>query len=54
MKKIGYLGPNGSFSEEAIHLFLATHSEVNEKTPQLIPFPTIPRLLFACNDQEID
>lgn len=54
MRKMGYLGPKGSFSEEAIHLFLATHSEFNETPPTLIPFPTIPRLLFACNDQEVD
>ena len=54
MSKIGYLGPKGSFSEEAILLFLATHSEFNVAPPALIPFPTIPRLLFACNDQEVD
>lgn len=54
MKKIGYLGPKGSFSEEAIHLFLASQPEFKETTPVLIPFPTIPRLLFACNDMEID
>ncbi|EGW36126.1 prephenate dehydratase [Desulfosporosinus sp. OT] len=54
MKKMGYLGPKGSFSEEAIHLFLATHPEFNETQPTLIPFPTIPRLLIACNEQEID
>lgn len=54
MKKIGYLGPKGSFSEEAIHLFLATHPEFNETQPELIPFLTIPRLLLACNEQEVD
>jgi len=54
MKKMGFLGPKGSFSEEAIHLFLATHSEFKETLPTLIPFPTIPRLLLACNDMEID
>ncbi|TGE32313.1 prephenate dehydratase [Desulfosporosinus sp. Sb-LF] len=54
MKKMGYLGPNGSFSEEALHLFLTTRTEFSETTPELIPFPTIPRLLFACNDKEID
>jgi len=54
MKKLGYLGPKGSFSEEAIHLFIATQSEFNESLPELIPFSTIPRLLFACNDKEID
>lgn len=54
MNKMGYLGPKGSFSEEAIHLFLATHSEFNETPPALIPFSTIPRLLLACNDLEIN
>ena len=37
MRKIGYLGPKGSFSEEAILLFLATHSEFNEAPPALFP-----------------
>jgi len=54
MRKMGYLGPKGSFSEETIHLFVATYSEFNESLPELIPFPTIPRLLLACNDQEVD
>ncbi|ODA41266.1 prephenate dehydratase [Desulfosporosinus sp. BG] len=54
MKNMGYLGPKGSFSEEAIHLFIATHPEFNETQPALIPFPTIPRLLIACNEQEVD
>ncbi|MFZ3130909.1 MAG: prephenate dehydratase [Desulfosporosinus sp.] len=54
MKKIGYFGPIGSFTEEAIHLFLAAHSELSETLPKLIPFPTIPRLLFACENKEID
>src|SRR5665648_995030 len=54
MKNIGYLGPKGSFSEEAIHLFLASQPEFIETPPVLISFPTIPRLLFACNNKEID
>ncbi|MDP4125351.1 MAG: prephenate dehydratase [Bacillota bacterium] len=53
-KKVGFLGPKGSFSEEAIHLFLTTQSELFETPPELIPYPTIPRLLFACDDKEID
>ena len=54
MNKIGYFGPKGTFTEEALHLFLATQPEFNEIPPELIPFPTIPRLLFACNNKEID
>ncbi|KJR44477.1 Prephenate dehydratase [Desulfosporosinus sp. I2] len=54
MKKMGYLGPKGSFSEEAIHLFLATQPIFKEDPPELIPFSTIPRILLACNDMEID
>lgn len=54
MKKMGYLGPKGSFSEEAIHIFLTTQPEFTDSPPELIPFSTIPRLLFACNDKEID
>ena len=54
MKKMGYLGPKGSFSEEAIHLFLATQPIFKEDPPELIPFSTIPRILHACNDMEID
>ncbi|AFM42056.1 prephenate dehydratase [Desulfosporosinus acidiphilus SJ4] len=54
MTTMGYLGPKGSFSEEAIHLFLADHPEFNLSPPQLIPFPTIPRLLLACDENKID
>ncbi|WP_407308655.1 prephenate dehydratase [Desulfosporosinus sp. SB140] len=54
MTTMGYLGPKGSFSEEAIHLFLANHPEFNLSPPQLIPFPTISRLLIACDEKEID
>ena len=53
MNKMGYLGPKGSFSEEAIHLFIATQPEFREAPPELVPFTTIPRLLMACNDMEI-
>jgi prephenate dehydratase len=54
MTTLGYLGPQGSFSEEAIHLFLINHSEFKQSPPKLIPFPTIPRLLLACDQKEID
>ncbi|KLU67944.1 prephenate dehydratase [Desulfosporosinus acididurans] len=54
MSTMGYLGPKGSFSEEAIHLFLTDHSEFSLSPPQLIPFPTISRLLLACEEKKID
>lgn len=52
--KIGYLGPKGSFSEEALHLFITTHSDILEPPLDLIPFTTIPKLLTACQNLEID
>lgn len=52
--QIGFLGPKGSFSEEAIHLFLATNPQYNNEKYVLTPFTTIPRLLFACDKREID
>lgn len=54
MKKLGFLGPKGSFSEEAVHLLLAAHPELNDAAPELIPYSTIPRLLLACDHKEID
>lgn len=53
MNKLGYLGPKGSFSEEAVHQFLAAVSSF-ETPPELMPFLTIQRLLFACDEREID
>ncbi|MGE4273179.1 MAG: prephenate dehydratase [Desulfitobacterium sp.] len=52
--KIGYLGPTGSFSEEALQLFLATQPEIMEPPVELIPFTTIPKLLNACQALEIE
>lgn len=52
--KIGYLGPKGSFSEEALQLFLTTHEEILEPPLALIPFTTIPKLLIACQNLEIE
>jgi prephenate dehydratase len=54
MKSIGYLGPKGSFSEEALQLFISTQPEISEHSVNLIPYSTIPKLLLACNTQEID
>lgn len=54
MPKIGYLGPEGSFTEEALHLLLANKPELKDPTPELIPFRTIPHVLSACDKLEID
>lgn len=54
MYKIGYLGPSGSFSEEALHLFISTIPEISQNPYDLLPFTTIPKLILACNNQEID
>lgn len=54
MYKIGYLGPNGSFSEEALQLFITTQAEISQTSTDLIPFSTIPKLLIACNNRDID
>ncbi|HHY28190.1 MAG TPA: prephenate dehydratase [Desulfitobacterium dehalogenans] len=51
---IGYLGPKGSFSEEALQLFLTTQSDLLEPPLTLVPFTTIPKLLTACQDLEIE
>jgi len=53
MCTIGYLGPRGSFSEEALHFFLANNPELNVSPPELVPFPSIPQLLLACDRQEV-
>lgn len=52
--KIGYLGPKGSFSEEAVQLFLTTLPEAITPPVELIPFTTIPKLLLACQYLEIE
>lgn len=49
---IGYLGPKGSFSEEALHYFVQTNPDL--KPLEFQPFATIPRLLLACDRREID
>jgi prephenate dehydratase len=54
MKSIGYLGPKGSFSEEALHLFITTQPKISSTTIDLIPFSTIPKLIMACNNRVID
>ncbi|MDI6811973.1 MAG: prephenate dehydratase [Desulfitobacteriaceae bacterium] len=52
MTSIGYLGPKGSFSEEALQYFLNNNPDLNSSDLQA--FPTIPRLLLACDRNEID
>lgn len=54
MKSIGFLGPRGSFSEEALQLFISTQPQISETSINLIPFSTIPKLLLACNNHEVD
>lgn len=54
MSSIGYLGPKGSFSEEALQLFMSNQKEWTENRPDPIPFSTIPKLLLACERKEID
>ncbi|RJQ31791.1 MAG: prephenate dehydratase [Actinobacteria bacterium] len=46
--KIGYLGPKGSFSEEAL---LAT---LKYKEKELVPFPTIGDLITACDKGKVN
>lgn len=52
--KIGYLGPKGSFSEEALQLFLTTQPEILEPPVEPIPYTTIPKLLLACQSLDIE
>lgn len=54
MNSIGFLGPKGSFSEEALQLFLSTQKDWVDSSPDLIPFSTIPKLLTACDQRQID
>lgn len=54
MYRIGYLGPKGSFSEEALLLFITTQPEISTTPTELLPFSTIPKLILACNNQDID
>lgn len=52
--KIGYLGPKGSFSEEALQKFIRT-TDIEFHSPiEIVPYPSIPKLLLACQSSEID
>ena len=52
MSTIGYLGPGGSFTEEALYTFTASQPAINPA--QLRMFPSIPQLLTACAGREIE
>ncbi len=49
-KKIGYLGPEGTFSYDAANLFL----EKTGSKAELIPFTTFHDILFAVDREEIE
>jgi len=49
---IGYLGPQGSFSEEALYSYLQQNGETGEADLRI--YPSIPQLLKACAGKEID
>lgn len=54
MTKIGYLGPQGSFSEEALQHWLKKGVDLFDDSPALIPYSSIPRLISACDHSEAD
>lgn len=54
LSRIGFLGPSGSFSEEALQLFITQQEEWKDNRPEPIPFSTIPKLLSACDRHEIE
>ena len=47
--KVGYLGPKGTFSE-----YGAYEISKNYKECELVPFKTIPDVIFATESREID
>lgn len=53
MKKIAYLGPQGTFTEEALRVLTQQVSFTNE-SPEMIPMETIPDCLSACSRNEVD
>ena len=54
MNSIGYLGPEGSFSEEALINFRLLHHEFTPDPVSLLAYSTIPQLLHACERGEVD
>lgn len=53
MNTIGYLGPEGSFSEEALFIFLQDNPGLAEKNTT-IAFPSIHQAIEACKQRQID
>jgi prephenate dehydratase len=50
MERLAYLGPHGTFTEEAARKFLSSQ-EVNENV-ELLPYPNIRTLLLAIDDHK--
>lgn len=53
IKKIAYLGPQGTFTEEALRV-LTQQVSFTKTTPEMIPMETIPDCLSACSKNEVD
>ena len=54
MPNIGFLGPQGSFSEEGLQEWLQKQNNLFDEPVTLRPYPSIPRLLWACDRSELD
>ena len=48
MARLGFLGPRGTFAEEAIH------TQPDLAAQELVPFPTIPRIIDAVQEDRVD
>ena len=48
MEKLGYLGPVGTFSQEAAYIF------AKGKPYEPVEYPSIPELIYAANDEKVD
>ncbi|MBI2914750.1 MAG: prephenate dehydratase [Firmicutes bacterium] len=53
MKRIGYLGPRGTFSEEAARAYTASGSSASGET-RLCPYRSIPEILSAVDTGDAD
>ncbi|MFZ3100761.1 MAG: prephenate dehydratase [Desulfitobacteriaceae bacterium] len=54
MKIIGYFGPEGSFTEEALINFRLQNQGFAPDPVSIVAYPTISRLLYACERSEVD